>query len=97
MFFFTGDGNPFIVFVYKSDTGRVEFDGEQETFHDKVLDTRDKITLMEKTVDEFDTAFRESTDEYLEFSKEMRGKKLNNLFPEYWCCGSVLNDVTRFI
>jgi predicted HicB family RNase H-like nuclease len=55
---------------YKGYTGQVEFDGEAGLFHGEVVDTRDVITFQGTTVEEIETAFRESIDDYLEFCAE---------------------------
>ncbi|NTW56488.1 MAG: type II toxin-antitoxin system HicB family antitoxin [Chlorobiaceae bacterium] len=65
--------------VYKGYTGQVEFDGEAGIFHGEVLDTRDVITFQGKTVDEIETAFRESIEDYLEFCRE-RGEEPDRPF-----------------
>ncbi|TLU82931.1 MAG: type II toxin-antitoxin system HicB family antitoxin [Chlorobium sp.] len=64
---------------YKGYTGQVEFDGEAGIFHGEVLDTRDVITFQGKTVDEIETAFRESIEDYLEFCKA-RGEEPDKPF-----------------
>ncbi len=55
---------------YKGYTGHVEFDDEARLFHGEVLDTRDVITFQGRSVDEIETAFRESVDDYLAFCAE---------------------------
>lgn len=55
---------------YKGYTGHVEFDDEAGIFHGEVLDTRDVITFQGKSVDEIETAFRDSIEDYLEFCAE---------------------------
>ncbi len=55
---------------YKGYTGHVEFDDEAGLFHGEVLDTRDVITFQGRSVDEIETAFRESVDDYLAFCAE---------------------------
>ncbi len=52
---------------YKGYTGRVEFDDEANTFHGRVVGTRDVITFQGATADELRRAFRESVDDYLAF------------------------------
>jgi len=51
-------------------TGNVEFDDDAGLFHGEVLDTRDVITFQGTSVEELETAFRESVEDYLEFCKE---------------------------
>ncbi len=59
---------------YKGYTGHVEFDDEAGLFHGEVLDTRDVITFQGRSVDEIETAFRDSIDDYLAFCAE-RGEE----------------------
>ncbi len=65
--------------TYKSYTGHVEFDDEAGLFHGEVLDTRDVITFQGRSVDEIETAFRESVDDYLAFCAE-RGEEPDKPF-----------------
>lgn len=75
---------------YKGYTGQVEFDAEAGIFHGEVLDTRDVITFQGKSVEEIETAFRESVDDYLEFcasrkeepDKPFSGKFVLRMSPE---------------
>lgn len=55
---------------YKGYTGHVEFDDEARLFHGEVLDTRDVITFQGRSVDEIESAFRDSVDDYLAFCAE---------------------------
>jgi predicted HicB family RNase H-like nuclease len=64
---------------YKGYTGHVEYDDEMKIFHGEVLDTRDVITFQGTTVDEIESAFRESIDDYLAFCHE-RGEKPDKPF-----------------
>jgi predicted HicB family RNase H-like nuclease len=64
---------------YKGYVGKVEFDDEAGIFHGEVLDTRDVITFQGKSVDELETAFQESIDDYLAFCKQ-RGEEPNKPF-----------------
>ena len=64
---------------YKGYTGRVEFDDEAGLFHGEVLDLRDVVTFQGKSVDELETAFKESVDDYLEFCAE-RGEEPDKPF-----------------
>ena len=59
---------------YKGYTGRVEYDDESKIFHGEIIDTKDVITFQGTTVDEIETAFRDSIDDYLEFCR-VRGEK----------------------
>jgi len=55
---------------YKGYRGHVELDADAELFHGEVLDTRDVITFQGKSVEELESAFKESIDDYLEFCAE---------------------------
>ena len=55
---------------YKNYIGEVMYDSEARLFHGEVINTRDVITFQGKTVDELETAFRESIDEYLAWCAE---------------------------
>ena len=59
---------------YKGYTGRVEYDDEAKIFHGEVIDTKDVITFQGTSVNEIETAFRDSIDDYLEFC-QTRGEK----------------------
>lgn len=52
---------------YQGYLGKVEFDDAARLFHGEVINTRDVITFQGRSVDELETAFRESIDDYLAF------------------------------
>ncbi len=52
---------------YKSYIGKVEIDEEAGILYGEVINVRDVITFEGTSVDEVQTAFRESVDDYLEF------------------------------
>lgn len=54
---------------YKGYIGQAEYDAEAHVFHGEVLNTRDVITFQGDSVRNFERAFRESIDDYLEFSR----------------------------
>jgi predicted HicB family RNase H-like nuclease len=58
---------------YKGYTGHAGFDDEAGLFHGEVLDLRDVITFQGTSVEELESEFRDSVDDYLEFREE-RGK-----------------------
>ena len=64
---------------YKGYSGRVEYDDEAKILHGEVLDTKDVITFQGTTVDEIESAFRESIDDYLAFCRE-RGEEPDKPF-----------------
>ncbi len=64
---------------YKGYTGRVEFDDEAGLFHGEVLDLKDVVTFQGKSVEELETAFRDSVNDYLEFCRE-RGEEPDKPF-----------------
>ena len=53
--------------TYKGYTGHVEFDSDAGIFHGEVLDLRDVVTFQGTSIDEIETAFKDSIDDYLEF------------------------------
>ncbi len=55
---------------YKGYIGVVEYDSEAKLFHGDIVNTRDVITFQGKTVDEIETAFRESIEDYINWCKE---------------------------
>ncbi|HSR50879.1 MAG TPA: type II toxin-antitoxin system HicB family antitoxin [Acidobacteriota bacterium] len=59
---------------YKGYTGKVDFDDEAGLFHGEVLDTRDVITVRGTSVEDLETAFRDSVEDYLDFCRE-RGEE----------------------
>ena len=65
---------------YKGYLGRVEFDDEAGLFHGEVINTRDVITFQGTTVDEIETSFRDSVEDYLDWCKE-RNKEPEKPFP----------------
>ena len=64
---------------YKGYKGRVEFDSDARIFHGEVVETRDVITFQGTNVEELESAFRESVDDYLEFCAE-RGEEPDKPF-----------------
>lgn len=64
---------------YRGYKGKVEFDADAGLFHGEVLDTRDVITFQGASVDELETAFRESVEDYLAFCQE-RGEEPDKPF-----------------
>ena len=64
---------------YKGYTGRVEFDDEAGLFHGEVIDLRDVITFQGTSVEELESAFRDSIEDYLEFCEE-RGEEPDRPF-----------------
>jgi predicted HicB family RNase H-like nuclease len=59
---------------YKGYTGHAGFDDEAGLFHGEVLDLRDVITFQGTSVEELESEFRDSVDDYLEFREE-RGEE----------------------
>lgn len=64
---------------YKGYLGMVEFDDEAGILHGEVINIRDVITFQAKSVEELQTAFKESVDDYLEFCAE-RGEEPDKPF-----------------
>jgi len=59
---------------HKGYVGQVEYDDEAEIFHGEIINTRDVITFQGKSVDELQTAFVDSIEDYLEYCIE-RGEE----------------------
>ena len=59
-----------LMLEYKGYRGSVEYIDESKIFHGEVLGTKDVITFRGTNVDEIETAFRESIDDYLDYCKE---------------------------
>ncbi len=55
---------------YKGYIGDVKYDSEAHIFHGEIINTRDVITFQGKSVDELESAFKDSIDDYLEWCKE---------------------------
>ncbi|MFH1644718.1 MAG: type II toxin-antitoxin system HicB family antitoxin [bacterium] len=55
---------------YKGYLGKVVYDDEAKIFHGEVIGLKDVITFQGTTVNELETAFRESIDDYLEWCAE---------------------------
>jgi predicted HicB family RNase H-like nuclease len=56
--------------TYKGYSGVVQYDDEAKIFHGEVINTRTVITFQGTTVDEIETAFRDSVDDYLDWCRE---------------------------
>ena len=56
--------------TYKGYYGVVQYDDEAKIFHGEVIKTRTVITFQGTTVDEIETAFKDSVDDYLDWCKE---------------------------
>jgi len=54
--------------TYKGYTATVEFDDEAMVFSGEVVGIRDVITFQGKSVEELETAFRDSVDDYLDMT-----------------------------
>ena len=52
---------------YKGYYGTVEYDNDARIFHGEIVNIRDVITFQGSTVDEIESAFRGSIDDYLEW------------------------------
>jgi len=51
-------------------TAHIEYDDEDGLFHGEVIDLRDVVTFVGRSVDELRQAFHDSVDDYLEFCEE---------------------------
>ena len=59
---------------YKGYIGHVEYDDEAKVFHGEVVGLRDVITFQGISVDELEQSFKDSIDDYLNWSKERKEK-----------------------
>lgn len=64
---------------YKHYLAQVEFDDEAELFHGEVINTKDVITFLGRTVSELKQAFHDSVDDYLAFCQQ-RGESPDKPF-----------------
>lgn len=55
---------------YKGYTGHVEYDDEAKIIHGEVLGIKDVVTYQGTTVNDIESAFIDSIDDYLSFCKE---------------------------
>jgi predicted HicB family RNase H-like nuclease len=55
---------------YKGFVGQVELDADASLLHGEIVNIRDVVTFQGRSVEELQTAFRESVDDYLEFCAE---------------------------
>jgi len=56
---------------YGDYVGTIEFDTDDKILYGKVIGISDEITYEGNTLDELETDFRETIDEYIEFCKEI--------------------------
>ncbi|NCC86169.1 MAG: type II toxin-antitoxin system HicB family antitoxin [Clostridia bacterium] len=59
---------------YKGYTARIDFDMEDKILVGKVLDIEDTIVFHASSVHEFETAFHESVDDYIEACEKLGQK-----------------------
>lgn len=52
---------------YNGYIGKAEFDDEAGLYHGQIVNTRDVISFQGETVDELESAFRDSVDDFLAF------------------------------
>ena len=55
---------------YNGYIGNVEYDADAKIFHGEVINTKDVITFQGKSVDELETAFKESIQDYIAWCEE---------------------------
>ena len=53
---------------YKKYLAEIEYDEDAGVFHGEVIDIKDVITFQGKSVDELKKAFKDSVEDYLDFS-----------------------------
>ena len=64
---------------YKGYLGEVFYDAEARIFHGEVLGLKDVITFQGTTIDEIESAFKDSIDDYIAWCKE-RGEEPEKAF-----------------
>ena len=64
---------------YKGYIGHVEYDDTAKIFHGEVVGLSDIITFQGRSVDDLETAFHDSVDDYLAWCKE-RGEAPEKTF-----------------
>lgn len=64
---------------YKGYHGKVELDEEAGLLHGEIIDLNDVVTFQGRTVEEIQTAFKDSVDDYLDFCAE-RGEEPDKPF-----------------
>ena len=64
---------------YKGYLGHAEYDNDAKIFHGEVAGLSDIITFQAKSVDELETAFKDSVDEYLHWC-ESQGERKGGLY-----------------
>ncbi|HPX25922.1 MAG TPA: type II toxin-antitoxin system HicB family antitoxin [Treponemataceae bacterium] len=52
---------------YNGYLGFVEYDSDAKIFHGEVINTKDVITFQGVSVEEIETSFRESVDDYIQW------------------------------
>ncbi|MBI3211356.1 MAG: type II toxin-antitoxin system HicB family antitoxin [Simkania negevensis] len=57
---------------YKGYYGQVTYDNEAKIFHGEIVGIRAVITFQGTTVDEIESAFRDSVNDYLDWCKKRR-------------------------
>ena len=57
---------------HKGYYGEVTYDDEARIFHGEIVGIKSVITFQGTTVDEIETAFKDSIDDYLDWCKERR-------------------------
>jgi predicted HicB family RNase H-like nuclease len=56
---------------YKGYHGLAEYDAEEGNFHGRVTDTKDVVSFVGRSVEEVETEFKASVDDYLEFCESL--------------------------
>ncbi len=67
--------SPLPPFEYKEYKGSIQYSDEDNVFHGSIRDIEDVITYEGKSIQELETEFKISVDEYLSFCNE---KEKNN-------------------
>lgn len=64
---------------YKGYTAHIDYDDDDGIFHGEVIDLKDVVTFVGRSVDELRQAFHDSIDDYLAFCAE-RGEEPDRPF-----------------
>ncbi len=75
--------NAGVMMRYKGYYGRVDYDSEAKIFHGELVGMRAVITFQGTTVEELETAFKDSINDYLDWCKK-RKKQPENPFSGKW-------------
>jgi predicted HicB family RNase H-like nuclease len=61
-----------VIMTYKGYIGRVEFDEDENMLHGRIMNIRDVVTFLGRTVGEVRKALKDSVEDYLAFCAERK-------------------------